>query len=228
MLNYLLKYLKTPSSQNIALAASECTLSIDEQLVLGQQGDLLQFVLDSMAEGVIVCDRDLRMVQFNRGASAIFGADSRGDSFSCLAAKYQLLPAQGAPSIPVEERPLARAMKGEATNDVQYILRGVSTACDRWIEICASPIRTADGTILGGMVVLRDISERKAAEEQMKRARDLALEVYGDEALREGNASLAHRARERLHVLDRAAARVGEARVVRGVVGGAHVADDGG
>ena len=56
----------------------ESLLSSDEQLAPSQRGDFLQFILDSMAEGVIVCDRDMRMVQFNRGAAAIFGADLKG------------------------------------------------------------------------------------------------------------------------------------------------------
>jgi len=177
MLNHLLKYLKPRSGGNIALATLNTDVCSAAHLPSRHQGDLLQFVLNSMAEGVIVCDRDLRMVQFNRGASAIFGADLKGDSFRSLAAKCELFPSQGAPSIPPEERPLARAMKGEAVNDAQFILRGPSIASDRWIEICASPVRTDDGTILGAMVVMRDISERKAAEEQVNRARDLALEA---------------------------------------------------
>ncbi len=177
MLNHLLKYLKARSTRNIAPPASEATLSRAAQLASRHQVDLLQFVLDSMAEGVIVCDCDLRIVQFNRGASAIFGADLRGDAFRSAAAKYELLPSQGAPSIPAEDRPLARALKGEAVNNAQFILRGPSMASDLWIEIFARPLRTDDGTILGGMAVLRDISERKVAEEQMSHARDLALEA---------------------------------------------------
>jgi signal transduction histidine kinase/CheY-like chemotaxis protein/HPt (histidine-containing phosphotransfer) domain-containing protein len=177
MLNYLLKYLTTRSTSNAASAASETALCRAAQLSSRHQDDLLQFVLDSMAEGVIVCDRDMRMVQFNRGAGAIFGADLRGDSFTGLAAQCQLFPSRGAPSIPPQERPLARATKGETTSNAQFILRGPSMASDLWIEICASPVRTDDGTILGAMVVMRDISERKAAEEQMSRARELALEA---------------------------------------------------
>ena len=56
-------------------------------------------------------------------------------------------------------------------------------ATERWVEIFARPVMTDDGTILGGMIVLRDISESKMAEEQTKRARDLALEA-GARALR--------------------------------------------
>ena len=68
-------------------------------------------------------------------------------------------------------------MKGEAVNNAQFILRGPTMATDLWVEIFARPVMTDDGTILGGMIVLRDISEHKIAEEQMKRARDLALEA---------------------------------------------------
>src|SRR5271156_2217069 len=64
MLNYLRKSLNTRSPRNVPPATPEGLLSSAAQLALGQQGDLLQFVLDRMAEGVIVCDRDFRMVQF--------------------------------------------------------------------------------------------------------------------------------------------------------------------
>jgi hypothetical protein len=52
MLNHLLKYLKARSTRNIAPPASEATLSRAAQLASRHQVDLLQFVLDSMAEGV--------------------------------------------------------------------------------------------------------------------------------------------------------------------------------
>jgi signal transduction histidine kinase/DNA-binding response OmpR family regulator len=77
----------------------------------------------------------------------------------------------------MEDRPLLRAMKGEAVDNAQFILRGPTMATERWVEIFARPVMTDDGTILGGMIVLHDISESKMAEEQTKRARDLALEA---------------------------------------------------
>jgi two-component system sensor histidine kinase/response regulator len=173
----MLEYLKARSRRSVAPAESEGADSGAAQLVPRHQIDLLQFVLDNMAEGVIVCDHNLRLVQFNRGASAIVGADLRGDALRNAADRYRLLPSRGAPSIALEQWPLARAMKGEAVNNAQFILRGPTITSDLWIEAFARPVRTDDGTILGGMMVLRDISERKLAEEQMQRARDLALEA---------------------------------------------------
>jgi two-component system, sensor histidine kinase and response regulator len=176
MLKYLLKDLRARLRRSIAPKPSQA-LCAASQLATCHQVDLLQFVLDNMAEGVIVCDRDMRLVQFNRGATAIFGADLRGDFFHSAATTYELRTREGMPTIPVEERPLARALKGETVNNAQFMLRGPTISSELWIEISARPVRTEDGTIIGGMVVQHDISERKHGEEQIRRARDLALEA---------------------------------------------------
>jgi PAS domain S-box-containing protein len=173
----MLQYLKARSRRGVAASQSEAPDPGAGQLVPRSQIDFLQFILDNMAEGVIVCDRHLRLVQFNRGARAIMGADLGGDDLRNMADRYQLLPTRGAQPLTLEQRPLARAMKGEAVNNAQFILRGPTLASDVWVEAFARPVRTDDGTIVGGMVVVRDISERKVVEEQMQRARDLALET---------------------------------------------------
>ena len=173
----MLEFLKARSRRNTALRSVEAADSGSLQLAPRNQIDLLQFVLDSMTEGVIVCDRDLRLVLFNRGASAIFGADLRGCDLRSAADTYPLLASHDGAPIAMEDRPLRRAMKGEAVDNAQFILRGPTMATERWVEIFARPVMTDDGTILGGMIVLRDISESKIAEEATKRARDLALEA---------------------------------------------------
>src|SRR6266851_1054007 len=173
----MLEFLKTRSRRSIAAAAPKAAGPGASQVALPRQTDLLQLILDNMAEGVIVCDRDLRLVQFNRGAVTIAGADLRGSDLASEAKTYQVFPFQGAPPMEAEDWPLARAMKGETVDNAQFLLRGPSMAAERWIEASARSIRTDNGEILGGMMVLRDISERKLGEEQMKRAQDLALET---------------------------------------------------
>jgi two-component system sensor histidine kinase/response regulator len=173
----MLEYLKARSRRSAVPAASEAEQSAASQLDQRQQVGLLQFVLDNMAEGVIVCDRDLRLVLFNRGATVMVGADLRGDNFKRAVEVYKLFLSHEGLPITMEQWPLARAMSGEAVDNAQFILRGPTIAGDLWIEVFARPVRSDDGTILGGMVVMRDISERKLAEEQIERARDLALEA---------------------------------------------------
>jgi signal transduction histidine kinase/DNA-binding response OmpR family regulator/HPt (histidine-containing phosphotransfer) domain-containing protein len=173
----MLKFLKTRSRRSIAAAAPKASEPVASQVAPPRQTDLLQLILNNMAEGVIVCDRDLRLLQFNRGAVAIAGADLKGSDLASEAKKYRAFPFQGAPPMEAEQWPLARAMKGETVDNAQFLLLGPTMAAERWIEASARPIRTNNGEILGGMMVLRDISERKIAEEQMSRAQDLALEA---------------------------------------------------
>src|SRR6202521_1848809 len=98
----MLDFLKTRSRRNIAVAAPKAAEPVASQLAPPLQTDLLQLILDNMAEGVIVCDRDLRLVQFNRGAVAIAGADLRGSDLASEAKKYQAFPFQGAPPMKAE------------------------------------------------------------------------------------------------------------------------------
>src|SRR5580704_6370940 len=176
----MLDFLKVLSRRSIEPAALREADSGASQLAAPHQQhqiDLLRFVLDNMAEGVIVCDCDSRVVKFNRGANVILGMDLTGEDLGSMATKYQLFSRRDARPLSMDEWPLARAMKGNAVNSAQFILRGPTLAAEVWIEAFARPVRTDDGTILGGMMVLRDISEHKLAEEQMQRARDLALEA---------------------------------------------------
>src|SRR5690348_7444680 len=87
----MLKHLKARFRRRVAPAATEPTALPAPQLDAGQQNGLLQFVLDNMAEGVIVCDRDRRLVQFNHGAALMAGADLRNDDFSRVIDEYKLL-----------------------------------------------------------------------------------------------------------------------------------------
>ena len=164
----MFEFLKSHSNRCADADAKQSSMPIASQL---------QFVLDNMAEGVIVCDCDSRVVKFNRGANVILGADLTGEDLGSMTTKYQLFSRPGDRPLSMDEWPLARAMKGNAVNSAQFILRGRTLAAELWIEVSARPVRTDDGTILGGIVVLRDISERKVAEEQIKCARDLALEA---------------------------------------------------
>src|ERR1700687_2539767 len=128
----MLEFLKTRSRRSIAAVAPQAAELAASQVTPPRQTDLLQLILDNMAEGVIVCDRDLRLLQFNRGAVAIAGADLKGCDLSSEAKKYRASPFQGAPPMEAEQWPLARAMKGETVDNAQFLLLGPTMAAERW------------------------------------------------------------------------------------------------
>src|SRR5579871_5042242 len=74
----LLEYLRTRAWCGLATSADAESISAEAPISSQNQLGLLHFVLDNMVEGVIVCDRNLRLVQCNRGARAMLGADLKG------------------------------------------------------------------------------------------------------------------------------------------------------
>lgn len=70
---------------------------------------------------------------------------------------------------PPSELPLSRAVqKGETVRDAQFVMRS-SEGEDRWVLANAAPIRDRDGTIVAGVVVFHDVTERRRAEEARAR-----------------------------------------------------------
>jgi hypothetical protein len=78
----MFEFLRSHSNRCADADAKQSSMPIASQL---------QFVLDNMAEGVIVCDCDSRVVKFNRGANVILDADLTSEDLGSMATKYQAL-----------------------------------------------------------------------------------------------------------------------------------------
>jgi len=130
--------------------------------------DQLRAVLENIGDGVVVADADGRLIEFNPAARRILG---RGPSDAPPAEwppKFGLFRADGVTPFPAEEVPLTRAIRGEATNQVEMVIRQPSLEAPVFVSVTGRPIKGADGAITGGVVILHDISARKRAEEELR------------------------------------------------------------
>jgi PAS domain S-box-containing protein len=138
--------------------------------------DLLKTTFHAMNDAVMVYDRDGRVVRANQATLSLFGID-RDSNFGSLSMEERgrRLPAWDAAGreIPMDRRPAPRVLRGE-------ILRGESEADERirtldgreiWTSCSGAPIRDANGTITGAVLVVRDVTERRKLE---RRAQELA------------------------------------------------------
>jgi PAS domain S-box-containing protein len=133
------------------------------EAALQEQTDLLQLILDSMSDGIIVADEKGRFLVFNPAAEKMFGSitDTRKEDWS---QQYGLfLPDQVTP-FSVEEIPLARTLRGEEVNDVEVFVRHAQAPDGRWSLVSGGPMQDKSGQLKGGVVVCRDISDRKQTE----------------------------------------------------------------
>ena len=78
--------------------------------------------------------------------------------------------------------PLTRAIQGEEVNDAEMFIRRVGRADGIWASSNARPIRDETGRSRGGVVVFRDVTERKRADESLRRSQErFELAVRGSQ-----------------------------------------------
>jgi len=133
-----------------------------------RQKEILQLILESIADGVVVADSNGKFLLFNAAAEHIVGigaTDTTPDQWSDQYGSY--LPDAVTP-FPPNELPLVRAMRGESVDAVELFIRNAKVPEGRLLSITGRPLRGEDGALQGGVVVFRDITERKQAEEALK------------------------------------------------------------
>jgi PAS domain S-box-containing protein len=121
-------------------------------------------ILEQMADAVLVVDRAGRLTLANPAAAELFGLavdDLVGGTLDTQ--QWSSYDAAGRP-IESAERPLARAMRGER-NGGEYRIVAVDGR-ERWVWATAVPLRDPDGDIQGAVVVSRDVTARRTAEER--------------------------------------------------------------
>lgn len=155
---------------------------LEQQLIerteeLRRQSQVMQSIFDAMTDGVIVCDRELRLTHVNLAASRIVGMDRKPSGLDEMARGLALRSAADASPLPLEQWPLARAVRGESIDDLRLLFSRCAPPGDQWLEVSARPVIDHAGGFYGGLAIYRDVTVRQHAEEEMARARDLALEA---------------------------------------------------
>ena len=121
---------------------------------------LLDAVFTAQMDAVVVYNTAGVAIRTNPAVLAIFGFDPTGMENAAIREKL-LLPA--APGRSATER----ALEGETVPGVEQ------PAADRTFETSASPMRDAAGRIIGAVTTVRDISQKKCAEQRLQHAEKL-------------------------------------------------------
>jgi signal transduction histidine kinase/CheY-like chemotaxis protein/CHASE1-domain containing sensor protein len=158
---------------------------------LRRQTALLESMLDSMSEGLVVCDTAGNFLVFNRAAERIAGIGATPGGPEQWPATYGVFYPDTVTPFPTDELPLVRAARGEEATDVEQFLRNPAVPQGVYVSVSGRPLRDADGALLGGIVVLRDVTERRRADAELRIAKEAA-----EEANREKSGFLARMSHE--------------------------------
>jgi signal transduction histidine kinase/CheY-like chemotaxis protein len=141
---------------------------------LRRQTALLESVLDGMGEGLAVCDTAGNFLLFNRAGERIVGVGATPAGMEQWPEAYGTFFPDTVTPIPTGELPLVRAARGEETGDVEMFIRNPRVPQGVYVSASGRPLRDAGGTLLGGIVLFRDITERKRVETELRLAKEAA------------------------------------------------------
>jgi PAS domain S-box-containing protein len=143
---------------------------------LPDQADVLRSVLSGMADAVVFADAAGRVFLYNPAAERLLGdglADLRLDDWAEQCGFY--LPDQ-ATGYPPDRLPLAQAVRGHGVDDAEIFLRNPLHPEGVWLSASARPVLDGGAALRGGVVVYRDVSERRRAEEKYRGLFENAVE----------------------------------------------------
>lgn len=133
----------------------------------------LQRIFDHIPGAIIFVNRQGRIENMNRAATALLGELGEQDGSPELRdwpARFGFYLEDGATLYPGDKMPPARALNGEAVEDQEMILRKTGQPEDSWVSMSSMPFAGEDGQVLGAVTLIRDITYRKKVERARERS----------------------------------------------------------
>ncbi|HEX7571899.1 MAG TPA: PAS domain S-box protein, partial [Bacteroidota bacterium] len=156
---------------------SDITARVEEAQVAAAGGSFLDDILQSVQEGVVVYDRDLRHREWNKGMELITGIkreDVIGKNAFDNGPRFQLADF---PDL------LNRALAGTpvSSEDVRYVRPGSEETAVLWCRF--SPLLDSGGNIGGVVGTVTDVTHRKSLERELRESEETlrnVIDTMGD------------------------------------------------
>ena len=143
------------------------------QHVIQEERDRLVALINSITDEVWFADVQKKFTLANPSALREFGIELAGNGIGVerFVANLEVYRPDGSPR-PIEDNPALRALQGEVIKNQEEIVRTPATGELRYRQASSAPVRSTLGNIIGSVSVVRDITDRKRMEEELKKSHD--------------------------------------------------------
>jgi PAS domain S-box-containing protein len=176
---YSIMMVPVPEGRYVNLYGSDITVRKQvEQEALASRAKL-EAALASMTDAVFISDAQGNFIDFNDAFATFHKFMSKDECAKTFAEYPNILDVfmDTGELAPVDMWAVPRALRGEVGANVEYSLRRKDTG-EAWVgSYSFAPIRDQGGTIVGSVVVGRDITDRKRAEEALQRSENRYREL---------------------------------------------------
>jgi signal transduction histidine kinase/CheY-like chemotaxis protein len=135
------------------------------------KSELLDKVISSMADALVVIDAEGRRIFANPTCVALFGAAEEIGS-ERWRLKYKRFLGDGVTPMPEGESPAARALRGESFDNVELGIRYGDNALIQ-LAVSGRPIMNTDGSFGGAVILYRDVTALRDTERQLRQAQKM-------------------------------------------------------
>ena len=135
-----------------------------------QQQTLLKAVISELPLALLACDVAGNITHYNHAAVELYRIQPRDASATDpYPLEVDVFLADGVTSVPREQRPLARALRGEIIDHVELVVAPHDSAPPRTTSSNACRLVGPDGQTLGAVAVIQDTTERKQRDLELER-----------------------------------------------------------
>jgi PAS domain S-box-containing protein len=137
--------------------------------LMNKQNTLLQSVIQSMGDGLIVVDENKKFIMWNEASERIIGIGSMDIPADKWAEFYGFFLPETKTLFGTAQFPLIKSLQGEAVDNVEIFIQNYKKPEGLYVTATARPIKKLSGEIAGGVLVIHDITERKNSENVIKK-----------------------------------------------------------
>ena len=140
---------------------------------LHNQTQLMETVFDSMSEGIVVVGTTGHVILANPSVQRIFNMHTMEIDPDKWSETYGIFYSDKETYVPTDQLPLANALlNGEATGEQDFFVRNAHNAAGSYVSASAYPLLGSEGEVVAAIGIIRDITKRKMAEDQLEQTID--------------------------------------------------------